>query len=62
MWFLISRRLRAWLLLTIALPVLRLLLHRASRMAAQRRPDGSLAGVLQTADRAASRFGRRKHR
>jgi hypothetical protein len=66
MWVFLSRRLRAWLLLAIALPLARVLVHRLA-VAAERR-DGSdrTARVLRQADSAVTavsgRASRRAHR
>ena len=64
MWVLLSARLRAWLLMAIALPLARLLIHRLA-IAADRH-DAHSAKLLHRADSAVTavsqRTGRRKAR
>jgi hypothetical protein len=69
MWAFLSRRLRTWVLLAIALPTARLLVHRLSRAADRRDPRSRTARALHQADstvtavsQRASRRGRREAR
>jgi hypothetical protein len=55
-------RLRTWLLLTIALPVARLVVHRLAVAADARGPRTRTARVLRQADRAVTSASRRKSR
>jgi hypothetical protein len=54
MWVFFTRRLRRWLLLAIALPLARFLVHRLAVAAARRDPDAATARGLRTADSAIS--------
>jgi hypothetical protein len=68
MWAFFSRRLRMWLLLAIALPLIRALVHRLALAAERRDASARSARALHQADsavtavsrRAASRAERRK--
>lgn len=51
MWIFFSRRLRAWLLLAIALPLTRALVHRLA-LASERRASTRTAKALHQADSA----------
>ena len=70
MWVFFTRRLRMWLLLAIALPLARALIHRLALAAEQRDPSTRTARALHQADssvtavsrRAGSRRERRKAR
>jgi hypothetical protein len=59
MWALLSIRLRTWLLLAVALPLLRAILHRLAARAQTRRPHSTSTTLLTkaaaTADRLADR-------
>jgi hypothetical protein len=61
-WVLLSSRLRTWLLLAIAVPILRTVLRRASTSAARRDPNSSAARALRSVDSGLSRFDRRERR
>jgi hypothetical protein len=52
MWVFLSRRLRTWLLLAIALPLTRLLVHRLAIAAERHDPSARGAKVLRRADSA----------
>ena len=52
MWVFLSARLRAWLLLAIALPLARLLVHRLAVAAERRDPSARRAKLLHQADSA----------
>jgi hypothetical protein len=54
MWALLSRRLRRWLLIAVALPVARLLVHELAVIARRRNPHATITQVLATADSAVS--------
>jgi len=70
MWAFLSRRLRTWLLLAIALPLARALVHRLAVQADRRDPAARTAIVLNRADsavtavsaRASRRASRRRQR
>ena len=66
MWVFLSARLRTWLLLAIALPLARLLVHRLAVAADRHDPSARSAKLLRQADSAVSavygRFGRRARR
>jgi len=59
-WVLLSSRLRTWLLLAIAVPLLRSVLRRASAAAARRDPESSSARALRSLDTGLSRLDRRQ--
>jgi hypothetical protein len=66
MWALLSTRLRTWLLLAIALPVARSIVHRLAVAAEERNPRGTASTVMRHADAALAatsrrRGGRREH-
>jgi hypothetical protein len=61
-WVLLSSRLRTWLLLAIAVPILRTVLRRASASASRRDPNSTAARVLRSADTGLSRLDRRERR
>lgn len=50
MWVFLSSRLRRWLLLAIALPLARVLVHRLAVAAERRDPSARTARVLHQAD------------
>jgi len=52
MWVFLSARLRTWLLLAVALPLARLLVHRLAVAAERRDPSGRTAKLLHQADSA----------
>ena len=52
MWVFLSSRLRTWLLLAIALPLARLLVHRLAVAADRRDPSARTARLLNQADSA----------
>lgn len=52
MWIFLSARLRAWLLLAVALPLARLLVHRLAVSAERRDPSARGAKLLHRADSA----------
>jgi hypothetical protein len=66
MWVFLSARLRTWLLLAIALPLARLLVHRLAVGAERRDPSARTAKLLRQADSAVTavsgRFSRRATR
>ena len=66
MWAFFSRRLRMWLLLAIALPLTRALVHRLALGAARRNPSTRTAKALHQADSTitavSQRAGRRAER
>ena len=69
MWMFFARRLRTWLLLAIALPLVRIVVHRVAYAADRRDPSTRTARALRQADsavteasRRASRRGRREAR
>jgi hypothetical protein len=52
MWVFLSRRLRTWLILAVALPIARLVVHRLAVAAQRRDPSARTARVLNQADSA----------
>jgi hypothetical protein len=66
MWVFLSARLRMWLLLVIAVPVARLLVHRLAVAAERHDPSARTAKLLRRADSAVTavsgRFSRRARR
>ena len=52
MWMLVSRRIRAWLLLAVALPLVRTVVHKAVIREQSRRPDAMPARLLARTDSA----------
>lgn len=59
MWLIPFIRLRTWLLLTIALPLARVLVHRLAVTAGNRDPRASTAKTLRRADAAMTKISRR---
>ena len=62
MWAFFSRRLRMWLLLAIALPLTRALVHRLALAAERRDPSTRTAKALHQADSAVTAVSRRAAR
>jgi len=63
MWVLLSTRLRTWLLLAIAVPVARSIIHRAAQRAAAKDPGSGTSKMLTRADSTLSRWvARRRER
>jgi hypothetical protein len=62
MWMFLSRRLRAWVLLCIALPLARVLVHRLALAAERRDPSARTARALRQADSAVTAVSRRASR
>ena len=62
MWAFFSRRLRMWLLLAIALPLIRALVHRLALAAERRDPSTRTAKALFQADSAVTAVSRRTAR
>lgn len=60
MWALLSTRLRTWLLFAVAVPLLRVGVHRAARHLQASRPDGRATKALSASDRALTRVSRRR--
>jgi len=52
MWFLISRKFRIWLLLTVGLPLTRLAVHRLAEAADRHNESARTARALHKADSA----------
>jgi hypothetical protein len=52
MWVFLSRRLRNWLILAVALPIVRMVVHRLAVAARRRDPSARTARVLNQADSA----------
>jgi hypothetical protein len=61
-WVFLSSRLRAWLLLAVALPLVRAVLRRASASAAQRDPGSRAARGLRSLESNLGRLDRRQRR
>jgi hypothetical protein len=62
MWLFFSRRLRTWILLAIALPLARALVHRLAPAADRRDPSARSAKALHHADSAVTAVSRRTAR
>ena len=62
MWAFLSRRLRMWLLLTIALPLIRALVHRLALAAVRRDPSARTTKALFKADSVVTALSRRAAR
>jgi hypothetical protein len=62
MWAFFSRRLRTWLLLAIALPLVQALVHRLALAAERRDPSTRTAKTLHQADSAVAAVYRRTAR
>jgi hypothetical protein len=62
MWVFFSRRLRTWILLAIALPLARALVHRLALAADRRDPAARSAKALHQADSAVTAVSRRTAR
>jgi hypothetical protein len=62
MWVFLSARLRTWLLLAIALPLARLLVHRLAVAAERRDETAHTAKLLHRADSAVTAVSRRASR
>jgi hypothetical protein len=61
-WIFLTRRLRRWLVLAIALPLARATMHRLARAAEHRNPAGRTAKALRHADSAVTALSRRRAR
>jgi hypothetical protein len=59
MWVFLSRRLRLWLLLAVALPLARSIVHALASRAQRRAPDGRPTKLLTRADSLVSSVARR---
>ena len=62
MWVFFSRRLRMWLLLAIALPLVRALVHHLALAAGHRDPSTRTARALHQADSAVTAVSQRASR
>ena len=62
MWVFFARRLRLWLLLAVALPLSRALVHRLALAAEHRDPSTRTARALHQADSAVTAVSRRTTR
>jgi hypothetical protein len=62
MWVFLTKRLRMWLLLAIALPLTRTLVHRLALAAEHRDPSTRTARTLQHADSVVTGVSRRSAR
>ena len=62
MWVFFTRRLRMWLLLAIALPLARALVHRLALVAERRDPSTRTAKTLLRADSVVTGISRRAGR
>lgn len=60
MWLFLSSRIRTWLLLAVALPLARTIIHRAATSASRRDPNSTAASMLRRADSALSSLARRR--
>ena len=63
MWMFLSRRLRTWVVLALALPAARMLVHKAAIREQTRSPDATPARLLGRADSVLTTLsGRTTHR
>jgi len=62
MWMFLFRRLRVWVLLSIALPIARVVVHRLAVAAERRDPSARTARALRQADSAVTTVSRRTSR
>jgi hypothetical protein len=62
MWIFLYRRLRMWLLLSIAVPLVRILIHRLALAAERRDPSARTARAFRRADSAVTAVSRRASR
>ncbi len=62
MWVFLSRRLRTWVLLAVALPAVRMLVHKAATSQQSRSPDATPARLLVRADSALTTLSERAAR
>jgi hypothetical protein len=62
MWVFLSARLRRWVLLALAVPLARLLVHHLALAADRRDPSGRPARALHQADSAVTAVSRRATR
>jgi hypothetical protein len=62
MWAFFSRRLRMWLLLAVALPIARLIVHRVAQAAERHDPSTRTARALHQADSAVTAVSERTSR
>ena len=62
MWVFLTRRLRTWLVLAVALPLARTVVHSVATAAHERRPDTTSARVLGRADAGLTEVTRRARR
>ncbi len=62
MWALLSTRLRSWLLLAVALPLVRVVLGRLADRAQARRPGAAGTRLLTRAQLTVDRFAGRRRR
>jgi hypothetical protein len=62
MWVFLSARLRTWLLLAIALPLARLLVHRLAAASERHDPSARRAKLLRRADSAVTAVSGRSSR
>ena len=60
MWALLSTRLRTWLAFVVLVPIVRGLVHRFAKRAADRNPQGTSAAALAKADNALTKVSRRR--
>lgn len=59
MWVFLTRRLRMWLLIAIALPLARFLVHRLATAASTRNPHSTTSRTLQSANSAMTSVSQR---
>lgn len=62
MWMFLTKRLRMWVLLTVALPLARVLVHRVALAAERHDPSARTAKALRRADSAVTAVSRRTSR
>ena len=62
MWIFLSRRIRLWLLLAVAVPAARFVLRRLAATTERRYPDTAVSAWLRRADATLSSASRRSRR
>jgi hypothetical protein len=62
MWVFLSSRIRTWVLLAVALPLVRMLVHKVAAAAQDRHPDARTTRVLGRTDSAVAAVAGRMER
>jgi hypothetical protein len=59
-WLLLSRRIRRWLLIALAVPAIRAVVHRLATRSRKRMPDARRTRALQHADASLRKIARQR--